>query len=68
VVKQERFLRRVRSPKCRPIFCAIFGPTPLINPDPRYFSRARRVGARAMGVGKDTIIKNIKTGAHGPLV
>ena len=32
--------RRVRSPKWRTMRWAIFGPTPEIRPEPRYFSSA----------------------------
>ena len=33
----------VSLPKCRTIFFAVFGPTPLMSPDPRYFSSAALV-------------------------
>ena len=33
-------MSRVSLPKCRTIFLAVLGPTPLISPEPRYFSRA----------------------------
>ncbi len=34
---------RVPSPKWRTIFLAVLGPTPLISPEPRYFSKAAAV-------------------------
>jgi hypothetical protein len=39
----------VSAPKCRTILLAVFGPTPRINPEPRYFSSR---GRRRLALGR----------------